>query len=400
MINRFISGITHLTETGRKIFFIGLFLAILIAVKEVIGLSYNNFQIFTFGSLDFWSGINTYTDWNHLSPKGRPLDNFLYGPLFSILFTPFTFLPGRTGVICWNIFTYSLFFFSIFTLPHQINFAGKKFIFFYSLLLLLATLLSVQFNPVVAAFFLFSFTLLEKKHGFWAVLIICLSGFTKVYGIFQIAMILFYPGFIKNVLYAFLISFLFLLLPLIHIPANELALYYQSWIQKVMDHSEALHRFSIYRPICTLNNAIEPFMGIISLAVLAFIISFALFKMKQFRESFTYRVRLLGIIMSWAILFSAGSEKHTYVIAVTGYAIWYLFSSKTQFDKWLLYINFILLGVMPIDIFCPWVISNLILAKLNLGIIVFTITWMTMVYKTFFSSDNVSEVLSLQKKEH
>lgn len=400
MISNFLSGIKKLTETRRKVFLIGLFLAILIALKEVIGLSYNNFQIFSFASLDFWTGINPYTDWNHLSPKGRPLDNFLYGPLYSILFTPFTFLPDWLGVICWNIFTYTLFFFSIFTLPHQINFAGKKFIFFYSLLLLLATLLSVQFNPVVAALFLFSFTLLEKNHGFWAVLLILLSGFTKVYGIFQIAMIVFYPGFLKNVLYAFLIGILFLLLPLIHIPANELAMYYQSWIMKVIDHSEALHRFSIYRPICTLNNSVEPFMGIISLAVLAVVLSFSLFKMKLLRQSFIYRARLLGIVMSWAILFSAGSEKHTYVIAITGYAIWYLYSSTTRFDKLLLWTNFILLGIMPIDIFCPWVISNLILAKLNLGIIVFTITWLTMVYKTFFSSVNASDILPLHKKEN
>ena len=141
-------------------------------------------------------------------------------------------------------------------------------------------------------------------------------------------------------------------------------------------------------------------MGIISLAVLAVVLSFSLFKMKLLRQSFIYRARLLGIVMSWAILFSAGSEKHTYVIAITGYAIWYLYYSTTRFDKLLLWTNFILLGIMPIDIFCPWVISNLILAKLNLGIIVFTITWLTMVYKTFFSSVNASDILPLHKKEN
>lgn len=385
MINKFLLIISKLTETKRRVYLIALFFALFITLKEAIGLSYNNFQIFSYASLDFWTGINPYSDWNHLSIRGKPLDNFLYGPLFSIFFTPFTLLPGWLGVICWNIFTYTIFYFSVFTLPDQFDFVKKKFIFFFTALLLFATLLSVQFNPIVAAIFLFSFTLLERKQGFWAVLLIFFSGFTKVYGIFQLAMLLVYPGFWKNSLYAVLIGIAFLLLPLVNIPVNELAAYYQSWIVKVMDHSEAIHRYSIYRPVCLYYSSIEPFMGFISLGVLFVILSFTLLKLKLFKESFLHRGQFLGIIMSWAILFSAGSERHTYVIAVAGYSIWYLCSKPTRLDKVLLWINFVLLGIMPIDILCPWVISNFILAKLDLGVIVFAITWMIMVYRTYTS---------------
>ncbi len=381
----FIHFVNRLTETNKRVYFTGLFFAILITLKEVLGLSYNNFQIFSFATSDFWSGINPYSSWHHLSLHGKPLDNFLYGPLFSVLFTPFTLFPAWLGVFFWNIFTYSVFYFSVFTLPDQFDFVKKKFIFFFSSLLLFATLLSVQFNPVVAAIFLFSFTLLEKKQGLLAVLLIFLSGFTKVYGIFQIAMILFYPGFRKNILYSALIGIIFIFIPLINVPLNELATYYQSWIFKVMDHSEAVLRFSIYRPLCSFNSSIEPFTGFISLGVLFVILLFTLRKLKIFKESILFRGQFLGIIMSWAILFGVGSERHTYVIAIAGYAIWYLCSTPGLFEKILLWINFVLLGVMPIDILCPPVISEFILKKLFLGIIVFTITWGIMVYKTFSS---------------
>jgi hypothetical protein len=96
--------------------------------------------------------------------------------------------------------------------------------------------------------------------------------------------------------------------------------------------------------------------------------------------------------MSWAILFGVSSERHTYIIGVVGYAIWYLSSNPTRLDKVLLWINFILLGILPIDIICPWIISNFILAKLNLGVIVFAITWGIMVFKTFFSHFTPSEL--------
>ena len=397
-VNGFLLRISKLSGTKRRVYCIGFIFSFLITLKEALRLSYNNFQIFSYGSLDFWRDINPYSDWTHLSILGKPLDVFLYGPLFSILFTPFALLPSLLGVFCWNIFTYTLFYFSIFTLPEQFSFVKKKFIFFFTVLLLFTSLLSVQFNPVVASFFLFSFTLLEKKQGFWAVLLIFLSGFTKVYGIFQLAMLIFYPGFWKNALYALLIGIAFTFLPLVHFPLNELVAYYQSWIVAVMNHSVALRFYSIYRPICLFYNSIEPFMGLISLGVLLLILSFTLIKLKLFKESFFKRVQFLGILMSWAILFGVSSERHTYIIAMVGYAIWYLSSNPTRLDKVLLWINFILLGILPIDILCPWTISNFILAKLNLGVMVFTITWWIMVYKTFISHVSSSNLHQQSQK--
>lgn len=384
-MNRFIIKINQFTDTKKKIYFIGSFLAFLVTFKEVINLSYNTFQIYSFGSLDFWSGINPYINWNHLSLLGKPLGVYLYSPIFSILFTPFTFLPVWLGAFCWNLFTYTLFYFSVFTLPDQFDFAKKRFIFLYSVLLLMNTLLSVQFNPVVAALFLFSFTLLEKGKGFWAVLLILLSGFTKVYGIFQIGMLLFYPKFWKNTLFALLIAIAFLLLPLIRISRNELIAYYQSWIKTLMIHSQSMSFDDIYRPVQIFWNSVSSIMGFISLGVLTALFSMTLFKLKLFKMSFLHRVQFLGILMTWAILFGTSSEKHTYVIAMVGYAMWYLSAPTTKIDKIFLWINFIILEIIPIDIICPNLISIFLLDTLNLGIIIFAITWGFMVYKTFNS---------------
>jgi hypothetical protein len=126
-------------------------------------------------------------------------------------------------------------------------------------------------------------------------------------------------------------------------------------------------------------------MGFISIGVLFVILFFTLLKLKLFKDSFAYRAQFLGIMMSWAILFGLSSERHTYVIAMVGYAIWYLNIVPTILDKVLLWLNFILLAIFPIDIICPWVVSNFILAKLNMGVIIFAITWGVMVYKTYTS---------------
>tara|TARA_R110001606_G_scaffold98885_1_gene218373 strand:- start:751 stop:1947 length:1197 start_codon:yes stop_codon:yes gene_type:complete len=372
-------------KTQKSIFLFGLFFAFAITLKEVTNLSYNNFQIFYFGSTDFWNDINPYSNWLHLSKRNVPLDIFLYLPVFSILFTPFTFLPMWLGAFFWNFFTYSLFYFSIFQLPEKFLFKDKKFIFFISCLLLFATMLSMQFNPVIAAIFLLAFSYFEKDKPYIALLLILLSGFTKVYGIFQLSMLIFYPKFWKNVGFTLIIGILLFFLPLVHLDFSELLPYYQSWVETIAGHSRLQDFYSVYRAIYTFFPEINKSASIISLMVLLMLFFAGLAYIKKIKKSFSLRAQYLGILMGYTILFGLGSELHTYVIAMVGYAIWYLYSEKSKFNTVLLWINFFLLVIFPIDIFCPVVISKFVLGKLNLGVLVFFITWISMVYKTFSS---------------
>jgi hypothetical protein len=381
-MNSILVKLTKVTVNRRNIFLTGLFIVVLITLKDIFSASYNNFQIFSYGSLDFWNGNNPYTSWIHLSVIGKHLDYFLYSPQFSILFTPFALLPSKAGVLCWNLFTYSLFFYSVFSLPQQFTFGDKKFIFIYTYLLLLQTIFSEQFNPVVAALFLISFTLLEEDRGFWAVFLIMLSGFTKIYGFFQIGMLLFYPRFWKRILFALLIGTIFFLLPLIKIPWNQLLDYYNSWIKIMLAHSSNPIRFEIiYRPLFLLWEPVKSIMGIISLGVLGLLYLAGLLELRLFKGSFTHRVRFLGILMVFAILFGTVSEMNTYLIASAGYAMWFLNSQPTRLNKVLLWLNFILLGVAPIDLLCPDKLAILLIDKLNLGVIVLTFTWIIMIYE-------------------
>jgi hypothetical protein len=128
---------------------------------------------------------------------------------------------------------------------------------------------------------------------------------------------------------------------------------------------------------------IESIAGFISIGILLVIFFMTFLKLDHFKKFFDLRAQLMGIIMSWSILFGLSSEKHTYVIAMAGYAIWYIFSSKTTFEKILLYGNFVILGIMPIDILFPVPLSDLLLTRMSLNVIFFSLTWFLMVYKTY-----------------
>lgn len=382
-------------NTPKSIFLFGLFFAFAITLKEVNSSSYNNFLIILYSTFDFWHGVNPYADWFHLDLKGRPLGVFIYLPLFNLLFTPFTIFPTWLGAFLWNFFTYSLFYKSIFNLPKKYNFKNKKFIFFITCLLLFATMLSMQFNPIVAAIFLFSYTALEKKNYFLAVLLISISGLTKVYGIIQFSMFLFYPRFWKNALYSIITFLTLLAVPLIRYTPSEYIDLVISWKEAISFHSTKQGGFySIYRPFFEINDSIGKYSTIISASIFLLLILMIIINLKKFKNSFEKRAQYLGILMSWAILFSLGTELHTYVIAMTGYAIWYINIKTTKIDKVLLWINFFLLSIFPIDILCPVFISKVVLGDLNLGIIMFSITWFIMVYKTFLINPKKEEIES------
>lgn len=372
-------------QTPKSIFLFGLFFAFAVTLKEVNSSSYNNFLIILYSTIDFWQGVDPYADWHHLDLKGRPLGVFIYLPLFSVLFTPFMIFPTWIGAFLWNFFTYTLFYKSIFNLPEKYNFKDKKFIFFITCLLLFATMLSMQFNPIVAAIFLFSYSALEKKNYLLAILLISISGLTKVYGIIQFSMFLFYPKFWKNALYSVITLLVLFAVPLIRYTPTEFFSLLESWKEAISFHSTKQGGFySIYRPFFQISEVIGNYATLISAIIFLLLIGLLLIKLKDFKTSFSKRAQYLGILMSWAILFSVGSELHTYVIAMTGYAIWYVNNKTTKIDRILLWINFFLLAVFPIDILVPTFISKVVLGNLHLGIIAFSTTWFIMVYKTFF----------------
>lgn len=383
-------------QTPKSIFLFGLFFAFAVTLKEVNSSSYNNFLIILYSTFDFWQGVDPYADWHHLDLKGRPLGVFIYLPLFSVLFSPFTIFPAWLGAFLWNFFTYSLFYKSIFNLPEKYNFNDKKFIFFITCLLLFATMLSMQFNPIVAAIFLFSYSALEKKNYFLAILLISISGLTKVYGIIQFSMFLFYPKFWKNAIYSSITMLVLFAVPLIRYTPTELFALLNSWKEAISFHSTKQGGFySIYRPFFQINDVVGNYATQISAIIFFLILGLVLIQLKQFKSSFSKRAQYLGILMSWAILFSVGSELHTYVIAMTGYAIWYINTSATKIDRVLLWINFFLIAIFPIDILIPTFISKVVLGDLHLAIIFFAITWFRMVYKTFFEFPKNPNVLNI-----
>lgn len=376
------SSLQRTLNNPNVLFTVGLILTFALTLSEVARGRQCNFIIFSDATIDFWRGVIPYgAEW----AAGKGHDVFLYGPIFNILFAPFICLPSWLAPFAWNIINFSLYFLAIFTLPQKFSVQSKCRIFLYTLPILATTQLSFQYNVVVAYIFIFAFSLLERGKYFWAIALIMLSAFTKVYGIFQLGMLLFYPGLRRNIGYTFFIATVYALVPLVKIPVAELADYYRSWISALTEHnlSRTYHTIFYIKPFFQEPPSWSGIARIASMAVLA-IITVA---NRRKYSKLSFRVQSLGILMGWVILFGTASEYHTYVIALLGYTIWYYSRRPSVTDKILYWANFVILGLMPIDLLCPGSVWRFFFLTITLNIWIFTITWIRMIYITFFTSD-------------
>lgn len=367
-----------LTSRKRNLFLLGFIITILVTLSEVLKWKQRIFFVYQNATLDYWKNIIPYgSAW----AIERGPDEFLYGPLFTILFAPFAFLPPWLGPFIWNIFSFTIFFLSVFKLPHQFNYNQKCKIFFYSLLVLANNLMYYQYNVIVAGIFLLAFTFMESNKMVYAILLIGISGFTKIYGIFQYTMLVLYKRFWKNSLFILIpISVILLLVPIIHLPKIGIFDLYKLWFHGLQYHSDSRTWQSIFY-IKLLFKTPPIHTVIYQMGSFVLILLFGLLNLKR-SQDFSYRAQTTGILMGWLIFFSSAPEIGTYLIAILGYLLWYYTIEKNKFDRILFILNFILLVVVPQDIICPRSIMKFIYYTLNLNLIIFGVTWVNMVQKT------------------
>lgn len=364
----------------RNLYILGMLLVLALTFSEVARGRHKNFMIFAESTKLFWQHIAPYGEnWSQAAPH---LDYFLYGPLFNILFAPFAYLPAWLGPFVWNLFNFSMWFTAIFTLPGRFTRDEKCKSFLYTFLILACTQLSFQYNVAVGYMFLFAYSLLERDKGFWAVLLMMLSGFTKVYGIFQLGLLLCYPHFWRNVAYALLIGAAFLVAPAVNMPFAELPDYYGQWIAALTEHKDTRTWMNVFylRPLGLLSVRMWVQIGVLALLAAGLVANF-----RKWKQPF-FRLAALAVLMGYVILFSNSSEGHTYVITLIAYQFWYWSMKRGDalnlVDRIVYWATFIIVVVMPVDVLCPPGIMQIFYDwQINLWLLVYL--WLRICWTAF-----------------
>ena len=356
-----------------SVYILGLIVAIIATAIETIRLRYANYLVYTDSTLDFWSGVNPYT-MDFVEAHGR---YFLYTPVFSVLYWPIAMLPKWLGPFVWNLGNYTLFALSIFTLPKRYD-AYKVKIFLFLLLVLEQSIFPFQYNIVVAYIFLFSFSLLERGKGFWAVLLIMISATTKVYGIVELLILFCYPKPFRRLALAALIGILLLISPAIKVGIDGLIPCYMNWWNMLSQHQSS-DTFASLLYAYPLRYILDHYR-IVQLVTVGLIIVLFFVKHNRWHE-FEFRATTLGVLMGWIILFGDSSEVHTYLIALSGYMLWYyLQKHHTVLDKVLFWALIVFFGRIPTDVLVPSSVHNFLNGTLYINVYLYTIVWCKMVW--------------------
>ena len=367
---------------SRNVYWLGFVIAVAASLIELLRGGAENYCVFRDATLQFWQGINPYTQ-EFVDVHHR---YFIYSPIFCVLFAPFAFMPFYLGGLVWNLFGYTVFYFGIKNLPGVLS-AKAPLIMLYLLLTVAQSLFCFQFNLLVAAIFVWALVLLERDQAFWAILLIMISATTKIYGAVELALLLFYPRFWRNVGYVLLTGIGLLLLPALQGGVEGLLSGYQNWLAQLVSHqSTGIYYSFLFLP--GIRSFALPYMRLFQVSVLLLMaIPFLLPILPPFKGKvevgLPFRIGLLAALMGYIVLFSEAAEYTTYTITMTGYALWYFLEDKRPLvDRILFWALFVLWCVMPIDLFCPSKLCNYIHSTLWIGVLAYTVAWVRMIYFT------------------
>jgi hypothetical protein len=360
-------------------------------------------QSLTMGMKTFYEGGHQYTDYNnyiifknsfshliHNQDLYTPYpdeywDLYKYTPTFSIVFSAFYFLPDWAGLIIWNLLNSLILLISIYYLPKLSPFQ-KGLALLILIIELMTSLQNSQSNGLIAGLLVFSLGLLERRKNFLAILCITLTVFIKPFGIVGFAILLLYPNKIKNFIYVIIIGMTLLFLPLIFININQFETLYTNYINLIANDHNTNALFSNIGPtygysvMGILNSwfAIDYAQNhIVIVGIIIFLIP--LYKIQFFKE-IEFRYFLLSSILIWIVVFNHKAESPTFIIALTGIALWFVNTTKSITNIVLILLVIIFTSLSSSDLF-PKQIRETFLIPYKIKAFPCVLIWLKITYE-------------------
>jgi len=301
----------------------------------------NNYRIFKhsfYHLLDSKDLYQSYPDEHN--------DLYKYSPTFAFTFGILAILPDVLGLTLWNILNALLLFIGIYYMPGISN-KNKGWISLIVLLELIGSMQNEQSNALLAGLIILAFGLMERKKLFFATLCIVLSIYIKIFGIVAFALFLFYPHKLKFILYsAFWLMILFVL-PLPFVGLKYLIASYNSWYYLLVTDHSVSYGVSVMGWLSSwfnfeINKLIIVIMGMIIFCI-------PLLRIKMYK-TYIFRILMLSSILIWIIIFNHKAEPPSYIIAMSGIALWYVSMKKDVINSILLIMAFIMISILTTDI--------------------------------------------------
>ncbi|MEI6079592.1 MAG: glycosyltransferase family 87 protein, partial [bacterium] len=327
-----------------------LFLSTSVAVHKFLTHKLANYMTFSTSFWNMFSGVNPYYQ----------VLEYKYSPAFCMFMAPMAVLPDWLGSIIWNAINTLILYFGVTKLKLDNN--KKAFILWFVIFEYMTSIQNLQSNVMMTGLMLLAFALFEDEKTFWASFVVVALFFTKIFGAGIGLIFLFYPKKTKFVMYSVFWTAVLILVPLAIVPWDFFVVLYKSWLAVITTDFSATLGVSvmgILNLIVPVSRASIQFCGLF-LLLLPLAINF-----KKFSD-YKYRLLYVASILIWVIIFNHKAESPTFIIAVTGVALWYSVSELTPFNRVLVLLVFVFTTLSPTDLFPKiifrWVNYNIVKA--------------------------------------
>lgn len=356
---------------SRNISIIYLVVAIVVSCKIYFLETWDNYDCFrsSFGHLT--NQLDLYLPY---PAEYQTLYN--YSPSFAAFMGLYAQFPDGWGILLWNLTHTLAFLFAVNQMPVEEK--KKVFILWFCLIEFITAAENVQTNASVAALIMLIFIFQQKGKTTWSSLFFALGFFFKIYIVTAGVFFICFQKRVSFVWKAIAWALLFFSIPLLFVSFHQLIFLYQSWTERLLHQSER-HSLSLLGIIDLLH--IESLkQGYIMLAGLITML-WVLFK-KEVYQNLSYQLLYLAAILQFTIVFNPGVESPSYIIAIPGVALWYLYSPQATWRTYLLIAVFVFTCLSPTEVF-PRIVRDQILNPLHVKAIPVIITWFVSIFDLF-----------------
>ncbi len=376
----------HAASEIELVYIVWFALALIALVSEMArGIhSIDNFLVFR-GIFDHvWQEKNLF---NFYPDEYDSFNN--YGPAFSLIIAPFAILPVFVGCFLWGIANAASLFAAIRMLP--IKQEQQVIIYWVCCIEMMTSIHSVQFNPMLAAFFIFAFVYTHREKDWIATLFIAAAILTKLYGVAGLVFFFFSKNKIQFVLSFIGWMILLIVLPMAFSSADYIINTYGEWYYQIIKRNQqnidnsvnaGLQDISVPGMVRRIFKYYD-FSDLKLVAVAGILFMIPMIKNKLL-NLVSFQLRYLALVLISIVIFSSAAESPTFVIAVSGTAIWLILQKKPYrfWVKSLLVLLFLLTILSPTDL-VPFYIREQFVRAYSLKALPCFIIWCCLVYEVW-----------------
>jgi hypothetical protein len=296
---------------------------------------------------------------------------FLYSPTFAMAMAPFAALPYGAAAMVWSLLNTAVFAAGLAALPGLAPRARVLALLFCTVELTTAVQ-NGQSNALIAGLILLAYGALERGRPAPAPLFLALAILIKPFAAAACLLGAFYPARGRLLLAAAGWLLALAALPLVLLSPQALLGQYLSWAQQLVRDNQWSYGLSLFGWL----NAWFGVAGGRELLRLAgaLWLAAALVRRDRWADP-SFRLGFLGSLLLWMVIFNHKADSATYVIAVTGVALWYLSRPRSWAGDALLAVVLIFTQLSPTDLF-PQGIKDLLVRSWQLKALPCILVWL------------------------